>query len=159
MREYFEKLFEFNYWANSAITECLANQVTNEKETIGLLAHILAAEKLWLNRMVKIPGAQIKVWQSSSIGKCRTMAKENYAAFTEFLSDMDNGKLTEVIEYKTSKGKIFSNKVVDILTQLINHGSHHRSQINLAIRKNGGEPVGIDYITFVREKKKGSQNF
>lgn len=158
MKEYFEKLFEFNYWANSLITECLANQVTSEKETIGLLAHILAAEKVWLNRINKISGTPVKLWQSVSIGKCRTMGKENREAFKKFLASLTDQKLNEEIEYKTTRGKLFSNQVLDILTQLISHGSYHRSQINLAIRQNGGEPVNVDYITFVREKKISTKN-
>ncbi|MBL1215544.1 MAG: hypothetical protein HND52_19415 [Ignavibacteriae bacterium] len=150
MKTYFEKLFEFNYWANSVITECLANQESSEKESIELLAHILLAEKLWLSRILKSPRPIIKVWSNLSISKCRALASDNQLEFRKFLLNASEEKLNEEVDYKTSKGKIYKNKISDILTQLITHGSHHRSQINLQIKQNGGEPAGVDYITFIR---------
>lgn len=149
MKSYFEKLFEFNYWANSVITECLANQDRSEKKTIELLAHILLAEKLWLNRIFKAPGPIVNVWSSLSINKCRSLASDNQLEFRKLLLVIDDEKLDEEVEYKSLKGKIYKNKISDILTQLITHGSHHRSQINMQIKQNGGEPAIVDYITFV----------
>jgi uncharacterized damage-inducible protein DinB len=150
MRNHFKKLFDYNTWANQKIVESLANQVTNEKSTIALLAHLLIAEKVWLSRILKSDEKIDELWLSISIGKCRKMSEENSAVFFKIIDEINDEKLEEFIEYQTAKKQMYSNKLSDILIHVINHGSYHRAQINTAIKQNGGDPVALDYIFYAR---------
>ncbi|GGD50756.1 hypothetical protein GCM10010911_05370 [Paenibacillus nasutitermitis] len=62
-----------------------------------------------------------------------------------------NGNLEDVVAYKNQTGASYATSVRDILTHLALHGQYHRGQINTILRSAGGEPVNVDYITYIRE--------
>ena len=65
---------------------------------------------------------------------------------------IEEENLDKLISYQNSSGKIFSNKLSDILLHLFNHGTHHRAQISLLLRQNNIVPPKTDYIFYKREQ-------
>ena len=62
------------------------------------------------------------------------------------------GALDAPVAYTNSSGTAFETPLRDILTHVVNHGTHHRAQIALVLREAGIAPPATDYIYFVREK-------
>jgi uncharacterized damage-inducible protein DinB len=114
------------------------------------MAHILSAEKLWLERIRRVPQS-MAVWPSSTIEECEALADELAAAWREYLANLTADGLEEMVEYKNSKGKSWSGRVEDVLTHVVMHSAYHRGQIALEMRAAGMEPAYTDFIHAVRE--------
>ncbi|MGN8225473.1 DinB family protein [Gracilimonas sp. BCB1] len=142
----FEKLFEYDRWANKKILLAIQELDEGERreEAIGLLSHILAAQKVWMNRITG-ENTAVDIWPEFSETEITQIMQEN----TEKLKGI-GAQSDKTITYQNSKGKEFNNAVGDILTHLVIHGQHHRAQIAKLIREAGQTPPGTDYIFFLR---------
>ncbi len=57
----------------------------------------------------------------------------------KFLNRAEPGDFEKTISYKNSKGDDFKNRLTDILTNVINHGTHHRAQAGQHLKLAGFE--------------------
>jgi uncharacterized damage-inducible protein DinB len=150
----FLRMFTYDDWANR---QCLAAMRSSEPisaDMVGRMAHILAAQKLWLERILKQPQS-MPVWPASTVDDCTAMADELSVAWQHFLTRLGNqfapGALDDKIEYHNSKGEAWSNRVEDILTHVLFHSAYHRGQIALQVRASGGTPAYTDFIHAARQ--------
>src|SRR5450755_3759550 len=127
-------MFAYDHWANR---ECLAAMRAAEPvspDTVGRMAHILSAQKLWLERILR-QHQSMAVWPMATIEDCRTQVDEMSAAWRNYLNQFANqfppGSLDDKVEYRNSKGEPWSNRVEDILTHVLFHSAYHRGQIAL----------------------------
>ena len=120
------------------------------------MAHILSAEKLWLERMRRVPQS-VAVWPGSTLEECEGLAAEMAVAWKEYLTKLAPEGFEETIEYKNSKGEAWTSRVEDVLTHVIMHSAYHRGQIAMEMRAAGMEPAYTDYIHAVRQGKIRSQ--
>ncbi|HKM47106.1 MAG TPA: DinB family protein [Terriglobales bacterium] len=150
----FLRMFAYDDWANR---ECLtAMRAANSlpADTIGRMAHILSAQKLWLERILKQPQS-LPVWPVSTIADCAELADEMSLAWQNYLTRVANpfapGSLDDKVEYRNSKGEPWSSRVEDILMHVLFHSAYHRGQIALQMRASGLEPAYTDFIHAVRQ--------
>ena len=90
-----------------------------------LLAHILSAERLWLERITKQPQS-LPVWPDFSFEQCDAQIAELGRLWREYLGELSPAGLSENVSYQNSKGEAWSSSVVDILTHVILHSAYHR---------------------------------
>ena len=158
-------MFAYDHWANR---ECLramrkandgsGNTVSAEvaapevtwSGTVKRIAHILSAEKLWLERMLR-KGQSMAVWPNSTIEECEVLAGEMGSAWRNYLLQLPPGGLSEEIEYRNSKGEPWTSRVEDVLTHVLMHSAYHRGQIALEMRAAGMQPAYTDFIHAVRQ--------
>ncbi|WP_246020123.1 DinB family protein [Lysinibacillus telephonicus] len=143
-------MFEHLNWANIRILKTLQNAEVENQEIIRLFSHILLAEKIWFTRLQGLDSSNVPIWTEVDLKVCSQLVEENQEVSTKFLSQLNNTDLDKIVFYKNSKGTEFKNTIREILTHIALHGQHHRGQINIKLRTDGIEPVGIDFITFVR---------
>ena len=148
MTDLLEKLYEHNWWAHDAIVAEL-RRAAPDAETLRLLAHIVAAEHLWLSRIDGLK-PRVAVWPTLALDEIVTLETENRLRFRDLLARPDDTRLQRV-PYRNSAGNAFDNDVESILTHVAMHGHYHRGQIARAMRAAGREPVYTDYIGFVRK--------
>jgi len=67
------------------------------------------------------------------------------------LQRLDSDDLERVVTYQNSRGDRFGNSVREIFTQLINHATHHRAQIQASLRMSNLSPQPLDFIFFRRD--------
>ncbi len=149
----FLRMFTYDHWANR---ECLAamRATSVSADTVGRMAHILSAQKLWLERILKQPQS-MPVWPTATIEDCTALADGMSAAWKSYLQRLGNhfapGSLNDNAEYRNSKGEPWSSRVEDILTHVLFHSAYHRGQIALQMRASGMEPAYTDFIHAVRQ--------
>ena len=148
MTDLLEKLYDHNGWAHDAIVADL-RRAPPDAETLRLLAHVVAAEHLWLSRIDGVT-ARVAVWPTLTLDEIVNLEAENRARFRDLLARPDDTRLRRV-QYRNSAGNEFENDVESILTHVATHGHYHRGQIARAMRAAGREPVYTDYIGFVRK--------
>jgi uncharacterized damage-inducible protein DinB len=154
----FLRMFAYDHWANR---ECLASMRAAgsvSADTIGRMAHILSAQKLWLERILK-QHQSMAVWPMATIEDCMALADEMSAAWRNYLiqpaarlgNQLAPGVLDDQVEYRNSKGEPWSSRVEDILTHVLFHSAYHRGQIALQMRASSMEPAYTDFIHAVRQ--------
>lgn len=147
MKVFFNQLLDYNYYCNKKlIDECNSLEFVPEKGVL-LFSHVLNAHHIWNARIVgKKP--TYTVWQLHEITNWGEIHYENQRNSFEIMTNADN--FEKHISYENSQGIAFTNTLQDILFHIINHSTHHRSQISLDFRNNNLEPIPLDYIKYRR---------
>ena len=140
----FEKLFEYDAWANREEVQHLRALATPPPNAIKILAHIIGTEWLFLGRVRRDPKPAI-VWPDLTLDQCAAQIEKLAAAWPAEFDRMD------VVEYVNSKGEKWTSRADDILTHVILHGAYHRGQIATIVRGSGETPAYTDYIHCVRQ--------
>jgi uncharacterized damage-inducible protein DinB len=150
----FQRMFVYDSWANH---ECLAAMRTAgsaSADGLARMAHILSAEKLWLERIQQHPQT-LPVWPASTIDDCMALAAEMSSKWQDYLAQFEakipRASLEDTIEYRNSTGEPWSSRVEDILMHVLFHSAYHRGQIALQMRASGATPASTDFIHAVRQ--------
>lgn len=145
------RLFNHMVWADERVVEGIGDGAGVAPQTLRLLSHLLAAERIWLDRLRGQHPASIEVWPDLSPDGCRDLLGRNQEDYRQFLRDLGPEDLSRMMTYRNSTGKAFETAVGDILMHVALHGAYHRGQIAMAIRQGGEAPVNTDFIMFVRD--------
>jgi uncharacterized damage-inducible protein DinB len=150
----FRRMFTYDDWANRECLAAMRAAASIPPDALARMAHILSAQKLWLERILKQPQS-MKVWPTSRIEDCLALAAEMRPAWQTYLERVGNqftpGSLSDQVEYRNSKGEPWSSRIEDILTHVLFHSAYHRGQIALQIRASGSDPASTDFIHAVRQ--------
>lgn len=148
--EHFLRMFAYDSWANRQTLSAMQAARLVSPGTVGRMAHILAAEKLWLERL-RGERQSLPVWPAVSIQDCRALADEMVNRWRDYLTLLPPDAFSAKIEYRNSKGEAWSSRVDDVLTHVLMHSAYHRGQIALEMRAAGLEPAYTDFIHAVRQ--------
>ncbi len=152
MKTYFEKLFNYDKYANALIINTINTEGQPEK-AVQLMAHLLAAQQIWLNRCMDLPPAKVELWTAlgGPSDKFRQQVTDNHLAWTGYLNGLNEVDFEDIISYKSLKGDSYENQLSDIIAHVINHGTHHRAQIGQLLKQAGLENLpNTDYIFYLR---------
>jgi uncharacterized damage-inducible protein DinB len=150
MKEYFIRLFEYDRYANQIILDTII-KADNPEKPVKFMAHVLAAQQVWLNRVKSLPASGGGVWPDWPADALGEMIIENAAQWIDFLSAQGPEDFEKTVIYKNFKGETWENKLTDILGHVINHGTHHRAQAGQHLIMAGVEKLPVtDYIFFIR---------
>lgn len=152
MKEYFSNLFKYENWANKEISNLLLTLPEPPEKAMSLMSHIINAQIVWLNRL-RNNVSDTKVWHMYSKSEIRGVLEKSSSELSEFISNITENDIVNVIEYKNTKGEKFRTAVKDILTHMCLHSPYHRGQIILLIKPFVSELPYTDYIHFVRTVK------
>lgn len=142
-----DQLLKYTVWANNttlAVLEKYGPQTPTS--SLRLMSHLVNSQATWLARL-RNESATVGIWEEHSLATCKAMNTETLQGFRAFVQIPDPQKK---VAYKNSMGMPFENTVLDILLQMLSHGSYHRGQIAMQLRQHGLEPVNTDYIMFIR---------
>jgi len=153
MKAYLQRLLQHADWANRRILDSLQKTELAEQRPWRLLAHVLAAERIYLERARGLDPWPQNFWPELSPEQGAALIVENGFAYKKFFAGLAENDLDASVKYRNSKGIEFHTPIKDLLTHVAQHGAYHRGQIALLIRNAGHEPVNTDFIAFVRGKK------
>jgi len=114
------------------------------------MAHILSAERLWLERIRQQPQSK-PVWPKEDLAQCEKNAAEMARLWREYLTPVTTGDLSETTAYKNTKGEPWTSTIGDILSHVVMHSAYHRGQIASHMREAGQTPAYTDFIHAVRQ--------
>ena len=146
----FLRMFAYDHWANRECLRAMSSAASVPSTTIGRMAHILSAEKLWLDRIRK-EKQSMPVWPSATIKECEELADKMASTWRNYLSLLQPNGLADNVEYRNTKGEAWSSRIEDVLTHVLMHSAYHRGQIALEMRSAGIEPAYTDFIHGVRQ--------
>jgi uncharacterized damage-inducible protein DinB len=157
-----QELYEFNRWANARVLNAasklsvdeFARDLGNSFPSVGAtLAHILAAEWIWLQRWLgSSPRAMPAGWSSMGAADLRQTWETVEAEQTRFIMAINETDLDRVISYINLAGLSYSYPLWQMLRHVVNHSTYHRGQIITMLRQMGAQIIGTDLLIFYDEK-------
>jgi uncharacterized damage-inducible protein DinB len=150
--EHLRRQFDYDGWANAAVLAAITAGETGSSvsQPLKLLAHILSAELLWLQRLTR-EQQSLPVWPEFSIDQCAAQIAELARLWPGYFTELSSAGLVEQITYNNTKGEPWTSTVHDVLTHIVMHSAYHRGQIASQMRAGGGTPAYTDFIHAVRQ--------
>src|SRR5205807_4186768 len=99
--------FVYDAWANREVLAGLSASPRPNPRPLRLLAHILSAERLWLERILQQPQS-LPVWPDFTFEQCEAQITDLARLCREFLSQLSSAGLSEKVSYKNSKGEAWT---------------------------------------------------
>ena len=128
---------------------------TADKNIVGSLAHVYAADRVWMNRIEG--NTQAGSFISPEDRELALLQRE-WPALLEKWQQWAAGLTDESVNGKANyhdlKGNPHSTTYWQIVLHVVNHGTHHRGQVAGFLRSMGKTPPPLDLIAFYREKGK-----
>jgi uncharacterized damage-inducible protein DinB len=149
MKAYFKQLFEYDRWASHQLFEKFEKQFPQNARIYELFSHMLSTQRIWLDRVLGLPQS-VERFQDRLPDEMKEDMENYHAAWMEFIEELQEPDFDRMVHYKHSSGQPYDNRLSDIITQVLNHGTHHRGNLIILMKEEGFVPPGLDYITFVR---------
>jgi uncharacterized damage-inducible protein DinB len=150
---------DYTAWASRLLVEAAGRLsreeltrdfATADKNVLGTLVHVYAADRTWLARIegraqtafVTEPDYQLAVLENdwpALLGRWREWA----AALTDDAA-------ARAIAYSDFSGHPWQQPVWQIVLHMVNHGTHHRGQVSGFLRAMGHVPPKLDLVFYYR---------
>jgi uncharacterized damage-inducible protein DinB len=150
LADYLRREFSYDEWANREVLAAIRASGGANERSLKLMSHILAAERVWLERLKNQPPS-VPVWPEPNLEQCESQAAELGKLWFAFLDLITAGDVAQSVSYKNSKGEEWSSTIVDVLTHVIMHSTYHRGQIASHMREMGQAPTYTDFIHGARQ--------
>jgi uncharacterized damage-inducible protein DinB len=144
-------MLAYNGWANTLAYSSIREQGDAGPDARRLFAHLMAAETIWLSRLLD-DGPLIEPWPELTLEQCGRYVRELPGRWSEFIGMLSDAELDEGRSYTNSQGEEFTTKVRDVLQHVLTHSAYHRGQIALHLRALGLTPAVTDYIAYDRRR-------
>ena len=149
----------YNEWASRRLLEAVA-QLTPEEQTrdfktadssvVGTLAHVFAADRIWLSR---VRGAARTTFISPEDRSLELLQRDwpaVHSGWHEVIAAETSDSVLRKIAFRALDGTPYQQPLWQIVLHLVNHGSHHRGQVSGFLRAMGHPPPQLDLITYYR---------
>jgi len=132
---------------------------SNFQRCIDLLAHLVAARRMWLGRFGVLAETPPELFPlDNSLEHLRRELEATESTWTAYLERLEPCGLEAWFEYTAFEGGRFKSRIGDVLTQLFGHSWYHRGQIAQLVRALGGEPAVTDFVYWSREPQDAGQD-
>jgi uncharacterized damage-inducible protein DinB len=148
--QHYRQLVSSDEWANLEVIGSLRAAGSPPARSLKLLAHIMAAEHVWLARLFERQ-SPFPVWPELTLEQCEEQVRLLAVSWRDYLADNFPSSLDRNVSYKNSKGESWTSSVRDILTHVFMHSAYHRGQIAADMRQAGYVPAYTDFIHGVRQ--------
>lgn len=147
---------DYTAWASARLVTAAAQLTpaeavrdfgTSEKSVLGTLAHVYAADRVWLRRVQGEPSAGFIGDSDRDLAVLQTAWPELLVRWRGFLAGADPAA---PISYHDLKGNPYTTPLWQIVLHVVNHATHHRGQAAGMIRAMGYAPPPLDLIAYYR---------
>jgi uncharacterized damage-inducible protein DinB len=153
-------LVDYNAWATTHILDAAARlepgqfTATPDSNTATLqsiLVHALSAERLWRVRLQSgISPSMPQADDIPDVDSLRQLWNDEAAAFRIYLTTLDDGAMEEAVQFRRFSGEL-SDPIARwvVVTQLVTHGTQHRSEAATLLTNYGQSPGDLDFLFFI----------
>lgn len=149
MKAYFEQLFGYDRWANDLIFSLIRQTRPKNDRIYELFSHVISAQRIWLDRCLGRPDSTER-FSDRSVPEMEHDLRVVSRSWSVFFGTKDDAGFTAVVDYTNTQNQPFHQPLHIILTQVVNHGTHHRGQILQLIKNEGFEIPNTDFIRYIR---------
>jgi uncharacterized damage-inducible protein DinB len=153
-------LVEYHIWANHRVllkaAKLTSTQLLNETALghgtlMGTLIHILDTQWYWREgaQTGKLPTKTLSLVDFPDIKSLRRRWDEDDRLLLSYVNGLSQTKLNGSVTYNWLWAAPRSRPLWHILQHIVNHGTHHRSEIGLVLATLSQSPKDLDFIKFV----------
>jgi uncharacterized damage-inducible protein DinB len=135
----------YDRWANGEVARALAAAPRPPARAVHWLAHVAAAELLWLERLLG-EAQSLAVWPQLEVSGTVELLARLDRRWSDYLSRLTEAELERLSSYVNTQGQSWQSRVDDILTHVVIHSAYHRGQIAAELRGAGIDPPTTDFI-------------
>ena len=157
-----DRLFAYTVWANHRVMRAAAtldpddfrrDLKSSHGGVRGTLAHMMAAEWIWLERWKGVsPTRMADEGEFSDVVALR----DRWAAIEEhrrsWLETLRPEAMAETVRYRDTKGNEWAQPLWHLVQHVANHGTYHRGQVIALLRLLGAKPVTTDMVLWDRKQ-------
>ena len=147
----FRRLFHYDAWASAESLTSAVHMSEPPVQVIKWLGHLAGTSAEWRARLTGTT-SRLAVWPPLTLRECGVEFPREQAEWESYLGGLSDAKLAKSIDYRNTKGELWSSATADILTHVLLHGAYHRGQIASAVRAAGGTPAYTDFIHASRQR-------
>jgi uncharacterized damage-inducible protein DinB len=122
----------------------------------GMFAHLYGADAIWLSRWKGSPPARMQGDADfSTVGELRAkwdLLEAEQRAFVEGLAERD---LARLVTYTNNQGVASAVALGPLLQHVVNHATHHRSEVATMLTMASGSPPDTGIATYRTTVVKG----
>jgi uncharacterized damage-inducible protein DinB len=150
---------DYTAWASARLLDAAAALTAEEltrdfqtadKTVLDTLAHVFAADRIWLSRLQGAPRATFIDPQDRQLSALQREWPVLLDRWKEYVAGISDEQARKHISYNDLKGNPHSQPLWQILLHIVNHGTHHRGQAAGFVRAMGHKPPVLDLIAFYR---------
>lgn len=161
-KEYIQKLYYYNQWANGRILDTAA-KLTPEQflatgnypygSLRGILVHTFFAEWIWRKRWEgESPKTGFKPEEFPTCDLLRDRWRADEEELMKFVARVTDERLNSPFRYTSTEGAGHENILWEAMAHLVNHGTQHRSESAFLLTELGHSPGDLDMILYFRRK-------
>lgn len=157
-----QSLARYNCWANTTLLQdaagaapaCLtAPRPVDFGSILGVLNHLLLADRLWLSRLTGQGEAPTSVagLVATSLEALIPLRQAEDARILEMTATLSPARLAETLHYRTIHGQPMAMPLAVCMMHLFNHHTHHRGQVHGLLGQCGIPVRDLDFVYFMRD--------
>ena len=150
------RLVAYNQWANEKVLNAIEGMTADELArpvdayfgSVGKnLQHVLGAMRVWLARWKAETPPSL---QAAITGPWHDEYAATHAAYRAFVESLTDASAGRIVDYKDTKGNPYQNPLDQLISHVVNHGTHHRAETGVLLERIGRSPGDMDYILYCR---------
>jgi uncharacterized damage-inducible protein DinB len=71
-----------------------------------------------------------------------------HVEFRNFAESLTDASVGRIVDYKNSQGRPFQMPLDQLITHVVNHGTHHRAETGMLLERIGRSPGDMDYVYY-----------
>jgi uncharacterized damage-inducible protein DinB len=124
---------------------------TADKSVVGSLAHIYAADRIWMHRIEGKPPVKFITDEDRDMALLNREWPALLNVWKQWAAGLNDQTLLESASYKDLKGNPYTTPYWQIILHVVNHGTHHRGQVSGFLRALGQVPPPLDLMAYYRQ--------
>jgi uncharacterized damage-inducible protein DinB len=153
-------LVSFNAWANHRLllkaarlpmAKLTAPAPLSHGTILGSLIHILDTQWYWREgaQTGRLPTATLSAADFPTLSSIRRRWDEEDLLLLRFVRGLSAKAVDSIVAYSLPRARLRKRPLWHILVHIVNHGTHHRSEIGRHLAGLGRSPGDLDFIKFV----------
>ncbi len=158
-RDAIQPVVDYNYWANRRLldavgalsSETFTQEIGREfsfPTLRGMLVHIMGAEALWLARWRGVSPTEME--RAEAYPTVLALRQRWEAVERDFRRFLGGADLERVLDYRATDGQPYRSALWQMIQHVVNHGTHHRSEVAAMLTRIGHAPPPMDLIVYYR---------
>lgn len=161
-KKYFVYLADYQHWANDVLfsaVDYLDDPARHSPQGLFFDSihhttdHMLSVNRLWMSRL-KHENQMFPPFNKIMYPEWRELKnalRQEVRSMQHWLEAQPEGFFEERLAYTSTDNQARDNWMRDVLTQMMNHMTHHRGQISAVATRLGAPAPEMDYLYYKRE--------
>jgi uncharacterized damage-inducible protein DinB len=162
-------LVSYNAWANHRVLQKAARLSPEELKSpcwlsrgslFGTLVHLIDAQWYWRKgcQEGQLPLQYLTEQEYPNFAALRFFWEEEDQRLVDYVQSLDEAQAEGNIEYSWPRARVRSKPLWQIILHIVNHGTHHRSEIGQYMGTIGQSPGDLDFIRFAAKWKEKTES-